>query len=159
MLESKYTEDYKVVYSNNYNGFYYNISAENGTKLDGLLSGKYEIVVNNSDYTLNSINIEENENISLSIENGKYYLIINPINDDANATLVLDLEKKSHKGYQTSEDINNFWKTDVFTEEDTYSISLFSDTVEAPLPVIEKTESTKDTSPTVNSINKQIYKK
>ena len=102
--------------------------------MDGLLSGKYEIIVNNSDYILNSINIADNEYTSLSVEDGKYYLIIQDVPKDTKATLVLDLEKKQHTGYQTSYDINNFWKTTLSTLNEIAPASLFSDYVEAPLP-------------------------
>ena len=113
-MDTTINENLEVSYTKDYSGIYYNIIAEQlGTLIDHIGSGKYEIVVSNSEYTLNNINIEDNEHTSLVLEDGKYYLIIEEVPSNTKATIVLDLTDSSNDGYKTSYKVNNFWKTPV----------------------------------------------
>ena len=110
-MEKVVNDKFEISYTDEYTGIYYNVIAEQlGTLIDHAGSGKYEIVVSDSKYTLNNINIENNQHTSLVLEDGKYYLIIEDVASNTKATLVLDLTDASNDGYKTSYIVNNFWK-------------------------------------------------
>ena len=129
-METIINSDLSISYSDSYNGQVYNLSANNiGTVLSKMNSGKYEIDYFTTDYILNDITCNGDNNIWIEGKNEKYYLVIKDTNVDVSGTITLNFSKKDHIGYQTYVDASNYFKVRVDTaslltlESEVYAIS------------------------------------
>ena len=129
-METIINSDLSVSYGNNYNGQVYNLSANNiGTVLSKMNSGKYEINYFTTDYILNDITCNGDNNIWIEGSGEKYFLFIRDTNVDVSGTITLNFSKKDHIGYQTYVDASNYFKVRVDTaslltlESEVYAIS------------------------------------
>lgn len=93
-----------------YNGNEFNASVnELGETLKHMPSGKYEIEVNEELFELKDIKISDNtSNVSITYENGKYYLVIGDTQNDSEGTVNITLEKRPQY-YQSRMHINNYF--------------------------------------------------
>jgi hypothetical protein len=87
-----------------------------------MVAGKYEIDTTSAIFTIDSVELSDNEYVSLVEENGKYYVIIEETPNDAYGMITINLVKKDHEGYQSEPNgtestdntlymLNNYWKT------------------------------------------------
>ncbi len=104
-------EDVNVQYGPGYNGDEYNLCvSELGEIIKHIPSGKYEIDVNESKYELTDIHISDNtDNVYITYEDGKYYLVIDHVPEDSWGIVNIELEKKTEY-YQSRKSINNYFK-------------------------------------------------
>lgn len=110
-METIINSDLSVSYGNNYNGQVYNLSANNiGTVLSKMNSGKYEIDYFTTDYILNDITCNGDNNIWIEGNGEKYFLVIKDTNVNVSGTITLNFSKKDHIGYQTYVDASNYFK-------------------------------------------------
>ena len=124
-METIINNDLSVSYGNNYNGQVYNLSANNiGTVLSRMNSGKYEIDYFTSDYILNDITCNGDNNIWIEGSGEKYFLVIKDTNVDVSGTITLNFSKKNHIGYQTEASVSNYFKVAV---ESTSTMNLESE--------------------------------
>lgn len=93
-----------------YNGLEYNVPADKtGDIIHNILSGKYEIYVNENQFQLKDIIIEENtDNITVTKENDIYYLIIKDVPKDSVGTIIINLEKRLEY-FQDKNNISNYF--------------------------------------------------
>jgi hypothetical protein len=116
-------------------------------------------------FTIENVELVDNEYISLVEENGKYYVIIEETPHDTYGLLTINLKEKEHEGYQSEPDgtettdntdylISNYWKTDVSnTENNTSTKAKMSRKIIVP-NVLETSEQedfqTSETLPEIN---------
>ena len=94
------TENGEIKYLNEYDGMTFNaIAKENVTTISSMLAGKYEIVVSNNTLDLDTITIVNAKNMSITKENGKYYIIITPIDSNTSGTMTVKHIYNNHYGY------------------------------------------------------------
>jgi hypothetical protein len=143
--------DSDIVYKNTYSDVYYNLEINNiAETISHMIAGKYEISTTSTLFELESIELADNEYVSLAEENGKYYVIIEETPNDSYGLLTINLSEKEHKGYQTEADIednnkaNNFWKTTVQISAETTTKAKMSRRIIAPA-VTEEPEETSET--------------
>lgn len=107
-------EDVNIQYGPGYNGDEYNLSvSELGEIIRNLPSGKYEININESRYELKDIYISDStDNVYITYEDGKYYLVIDHVPGDSWGTVNIELEKKTDY-YQVRKSINNYFKAPI----------------------------------------------
>ena len=115
-METIINSDLSISYSDSYNGQVYNLSANNiGTVLSSMNSGKYEIDYFTTDYIINDIICDGDNNIWIEGNGDKYYLVIKDTNVDVSGTITLNFSKKDHIGYQTYVDVSNYFKVGIET--------------------------------------------
>lgn len=106
----KITDEY-IYYSNKYNGMKYNtIASRNITHINNIQEGKYEIFVAEDEFVLENIIISDETGMSIIIENNKYYLIVDSLNQNKSGTIKIILTAKDNYNYKTKTTINNLYK-------------------------------------------------
>lgn len=128
-----------ISYTSNYSGMEYNVVVkESGITINGIPSGKYEIVANNNTFVLEGIDLQTSNSISVVNENGKWYLIIAETNQNQTGTITLNMNtENSHgsgsaNGYISSMSKNNYYSLRTISPMQVMMLSMFSDEVTVP---------------------------
>jgi uncharacterized repeat protein (TIGR02543 family) len=120
-MDSSYVDN-EVVYKDTYSDVYYNLEVSNiAETISHMISGKYEVDIISSSFSIDSVVLTDSEYVSLIKENGKYYIIIEETDNDSYGMISINLSEKEHIGYQTGADksddsnyqANNFWKANI----------------------------------------------
>jgi uncharacterized repeat protein (TIGR02543 family) len=110
--------DNEVVYKDSYSDVYYNLEINNiAETISHMVAGKYEISTTSPIFTIENVELSDNEYVSLVEEDDKYYVIIEETPHDAYGTVIINLVQKEHEGYQSEISIMNYWKTNVSEKE------------------------------------------
>jgi uncharacterized repeat protein (TIGR02543 family) len=117
--------DNEVVYKDTYSDVYYNLEINNiAETISHMVAGKYEISTTSSLFTIDNVELLDNEYVSFIEDNGKYYVVIEETPNDAYGVITINLTEKEHKGYQAEPDVSdntdntlykvsNYWKTTI----------------------------------------------
>jgi hypothetical protein len=118
-MDSDYVDN-KVVYKDTYSDVYYNLEINKLPEtISHMIAGKYEISTTSPIFTIESVELSDNEYVSLVEENGKWYVIIEETDNDSYGLVTINLTKDDHIGYESGPYItdfsnykyNNYWKT------------------------------------------------
>lgn len=106
--EGKYTETYSGYSGNEINLI---LHGTDKTYVNYIPYGKYEIMVEkNSNFSLESIEELDSNNVQFTYENGKYYITYSYEYEEAKEDLNVNMTLKSWRGYTSKMGISNFFK-------------------------------------------------
>jgi uncharacterized repeat protein (TIGR02543 family) len=139
--------DNEVVYKDSYSDVYYNLEINNiAETISHIVAGKYEITTTSQIFAIENVELSDNEYVSLVEEDDKYYVIIEETPHDAYGTVIINLVKKEHEGYQSEISIMNYWKTNISEKTNVNTKSKMSRRLVVPNDLEENLENIKTES-------------
>lgn len=125
-LELFINDDYSVSYGDKTGNDIPVFTDKTGDTITKIPSTRYEIVIDTLGYTIDDMALKLEENMKLEQIDGKWYITIENVPDDAIGTLEITISKKTDY-YQTSQKRNNYFAA--FTQKvmKAMSINMMSD--------------------------------